>query len=717
MNRARFAQFIFVVSLASLLSLPWPRHALAAPPPPATDAQVQAEYEKIVSGDIAEANFGSARRRLTALVERCRKKSVNCSSKTSATVQTMLGVVLAQMGQREAALQSFAAAFEADSATQIPSNADVTEATKRLFAEARAEYEASHARPDDPFKVVWKKREAGLLFAEGLAAKKRGDNAVCIEKIRAALDLEENAGARVHLSDCLDGSGKLVDSAREVTTAIERATLARDEVLVAAARQRAESLVKRLGHLKFEIPTGMPDLRVTFDERNIPKERLNTTFVVDPGEHRIRAEGAIGGNVVIDTQTVNVGEGKTVLVKLSPKPRAVTQGQLECLLSAKTESEIQVCFQKQGPSLVVKAATEFSAYTDTQRVNVVTPAIYGSVYSPTAEWSANGSYLVDVVTAASADVVSTASPAFRDVRHAGSLGGSYRGFKPWSFSANGNLSIERDYTSRGVEGRVGVDTLDKQFTPSVGYGFSYDTIGRAGVPFDVFSNNLTTHAISATGTIVLSPKSLLVVGGSIQVERGDQSKPYRYIPMFNPGTNVPNHSSIEYVNAVRLPERPLEQLPLERDRFALAGRYVSRIQANATLRIEERLYADSWGTKGSTTDARYIMDLTPRLTVWTALRLHFQSGASFYERAYFATGTQNGTVLLPIVRTTDRELGPLLTPSPGVGTRIVLTGASSTVQLGLSFQGTLMFTKYFDAIYTGSRTAVYGTTGLDVEFQ
>ena len=240
MNRARVAQFIFILSL-----LLWPRLSFAAP---TQDQQISAEYDKIVAGDIAEANFGAARRKLGVLVDRCKKKAGTCTTKTSSTVQVMLGIVLAQMGQREAALQSFAAAFEADSAAQIPANADITEATKRLFAEAHAEYEASHARPDDPFKVVWKKREAGVLFAEGLAAKKKGENATCIEKIRAALELEENAGARVHLADCLDASGRLVDSAREVTTAMERASAAHDDTLVTAARQRAESLVKRLGH-------------------------------------------------------------------------------------------------------------------------------------------------------------------------------------------------------------------------------------------------------------------------------------------------------------------------------------------------------------------------------------------------------------------------------------------------------------------------------------
>jgi hypothetical protein len=135
------------------------------------------------------------------------------------------------------------------------------------------------------------------------------------------------------------------------------------------------------------------------------------------------------------------------------------------------------------------------------------------------------------------------------------------------------------------------------------------------------------------------------------------------------------------------------------------------------LRLEERLYTDSWGIKGSTSEARFLVDVSPRLLIWTGLRLHVQSAASFYARAYYAIGSPNGTVQLPIVRTTDRELGSLISPAPALGGRIALTSPESKVQMGLTFQGTLMLTKYFDSLYTGNRTAIYGTTGFDFELQ
>ena len=65
----------------------------------------------------------------------------------------------------------------------------------------------------------------------------------------------------------------------------------------------------------------------------------------------------------------------------------------------------------------------------------------------------------------------------------------------------------------------------------------------------------------------------------------------------------------EAVNQIRLNVRPLEQLPLSRQRYALAARIAHRFTAS-TFRAEERVYLDSWGLKASTTDLRYLLDLS-----------------------------------------------------------------------------------------------------------
>lgn len=698
---------------AILVTTAWSTPAVAAP---TEDAQVSAEFDKIMATDVADANFGQARRRLRLLVDRCKKKANACSPQTTAKVQIELGIVVAQMGQKDQAAAAFGAALEADPDATIAADADVTESVRKVFAEARAAYEATHARADDPYKVVWQNRTASGLYAEGMAAQKAADFPTCVTKMRGALAAEDQAGARLRLAECEEKTGKIIDSLTDARMALEQAVANKDPAVAKGASERVDALLPRLGRVTFVTPQHIANLKVFFDDRLVPPEKLASPVVVDPGSHKIHAEGTLAGTLGYYDETLEVKDGEALTVHVEPKSTAITPGQLACILAAKNESEIAQCLPKKETNLNIRATGELSGYTDSQRVQVVSPYVTARVASPTQGWSVGGSYMLDVVSAASADVVSLASRRFQDYRHAGSLFGGFK-VDRWKARGNGTYSSERDYTSRSGFASVAVDLAEGQFTPEIGYGLSVDTIGRAGVPFDVFSNSLTTNSLRLGATLIVSPRTLFVFGGSGDFERGDQSKPYRYIPMFAPGTNVPNAASVDYVNSVRLPVRPLEQLPLERDRFAVAGRMVSRIRPTVTLRIDERLYTDSWGIKGSTTDFRYIVDVGSRLRVWPTVHLHLQTAASFYERAYFASGTPDGVVKLPVVRTTDRELGPLISPTVGGGVRYSLTSPDSKFQMGLSLQGNVMYTKYLDAIYTGSKTAAFGTAGFDMEVE
>jgi hypothetical protein len=169
------------------------------------------------------------------------------------------------------------------------------------------------------------------------------------------------------------------------------------------------------------------------------------------------------------------------------------------------------------------------------------------------------------------------------------------------------------------------------------------------------------------------------------------------------------------VNRFRLPLRPLEQLPTERDRYAVGARFAHRF-SSSTIRLEERLYHDTWSINGTTTDGRFVFDLSRAFEVWPHLRVHYQTAASFYQLAYSAV-IANGQVVLPTYRTDDRELSPLVTVTGGGGTRIALSSAASKTQYGLSIQGDVMYTKFFNALFVTQRTAVYGSLSFDAEFQ
>jgi len=406
--------------------------------------------------------------------------------------------------------------------------------------------------------------------------------------------------------------------------------------------------------------------------------------------------------------TVNVPEGSKFL----------TAGQLKCLLLAKNQEEVTKCLPQKRGGLTVRAASEVSGYTDSTHVNVLSPSVNASVSSPTAGWNFGGSYLVDIVSAASPDIVSEASPPFHEIRQAGTF---TAGYKPGLYGGqvSGNVSSEPDYLSVGGGFSLTADLNDKLVTPTVGFNFSHDTIGRSSTPFSVFHHNLDTSEFEGGAAFVMSPTSVLLLSGTLQLERGDQSKPYRYVPMFDPVTaaNVRPGQSYASVNLARQSVRPLEQLPLARDRYAVGARFVHRFEG-ATLRLEERLYHDSWQQSATTTDMRFMTDVSDRLRLWPHLRFNAQNGVNFYRLAYATQiDPTTNTFVVPALRTGDRELSPMIGLTAGGGMRVLLTAPTSETQLAVSLQIDVLYSRYFDSLYITSRTAGYGTLGLEAEFE
>jgi hypothetical protein len=170
---------------------------------------------------------------------------------------------------------------------------------------------------------------------------------------------------------------------------------------------------------------------------------------------------------------------------------------------------------------------------------------------------------------------------------------------------------------------------------------------------------------------------------------------------------------VDAVNFFREPERPLEQLPTTRKRFALAGSVAHRF-SNSTLRASLRTYFDSWGTKAATADGRYMYDIIKELRVWPHLRLHAQTAADFYELAYVVGRAPDGSITIPALRTGDRELGPMLSATAGGGVRADLGERRS---FGLTLTGDVVYTRFLDHLFVKQRFGYFGALGFDAEFE
>jgi uncharacterized protein DUF3570 len=353
---------------------------------------------------------------------------------------------------------------------------------------------------------------------------------------------------------------------------------------------------------------------------------------------------------------------------------------------------------------VQRASTEIAAYSDTDHVAVFTPSVAGHVENPTAGWSVDASYLVDVVSAASVDIISTASRQWTEVRQAGEARGSY---KPGEFggSLQGSFSSEPDYLSYAAGGAVTRDFDDRNLSLLLGYGFTHDTVGRAGTPFSVYSHSFVRHAMTAGMTLLLDRRSVLALGADVEIERGDASKPYRYIPLFAPGVaaSVPAGATLQRVTSLRSPGSVLERLPLARDRFGLTARFAHRFPCRlscATVRLEGRVYGDSWNLMAFSGDGRVLFDLGPRWSVGPHLRYYLQSAASFWKLAYVSTAQD-----VPALRSGDRELSRLMNLTGGGSANWAIGPRGRVDAWVLGAHADVTYTAFLDDLYITRRVA------------
>lgn len=370
-----------------------------------------------------------------------------------------------------------------------------------------------------------------------------------------------------------------------------------------------------------------------------------------------------------------------------------------------------------GSPVTTRASTEISGYSDTDSVHVLSPTVSGSVADPVEGWSVSGRYLVDAVSAASVDIVSTASKHWFEVRHVGSLAAEAKAGAV-GIGAAGSVSREPDYLSLSGGGTMSIELMDKNLTPFLTVSYGHDDVGRTGLPHE-FWHTLQKVSAQVGATFVVDRATIASVSADGIFERGYLAKPYRYVPVFAPGVGatVPAGASVDFVNQKLnqpgpvMGERSIETLPDARDRYAVSGRLAHRFDGS-TIRLDERLYRDSWGAMATTSDGRYMVDLGERWLLAPHVRFHVQSGISFWQRAY-EMPPPNAT---PVYRTGDRELGPLYTATGGGSLRARLNSDGRSTWF-LTFQVEGMFTRFLDALYVTQRRALFSNLMLEATFE
>lgn len=727
----------WLLLLSLLAALLLPREAAAQ----SNDEPAKALVDRAMKVDLAQKGVSGKSLALLQLAKKICAK--DCSVDVRAQIAVGFGTVHAYQGKTDEAVASFkeALALKPDVTLVKGRDAkpvvDAFEKAKKGDAPKEPEKPAPAPAPApepaepvvvDTRKTVeecegqgaapqgWKSYKAFCYFSEAVAAEAGQEWVPCADYASRSFDEDGRSTTRYLGAQCNERGGRWTAALKDYQEVVSQATAEGKKATAAEAGTRAKLLRERIPRLILQPPAGVENLKVQIDGKELSEGQIGGEVWVDPGQREVTAQGTLAGAKLEFRQLVTVQARQTKTVEITQGTGGAIQDQavMKCMLEAKTKDEIAACLKRgeESAALNLLVALEISAYHDTDAVDVLTPGVVASLESPTGGWGVGGSFLIDVVTAASADIVATASPRWTEVRYVPAINGHAK-FGDTDIRLNGSASVEPDYLALGAGLGFSTDLAEKMITPALSYDFGYDISGRAGTPFSVYGKKIHRHGITGSVTFVLDKASIFVPTLTSVFEFGDTSKPYRYLPLFDPNTEVLVGETIDSVNAKRLPGRVAEQLPTNRQRYAAAGLYARRF-STVTFRLEERLYLDSWGVMASTTDFLLPNDFTESFRLWPHLRFHAQSGAKFYQLAYTATEAADGRLDVPKLRTGDRELGPMLTGTAGLGSRIEF-GENNSMALQLTADA--MYTRFLDHLFVRGRFGVFGAATVEALFE
>ena len=348
-------------------------------------------------------------------------------------------------------------------------------------------------------------------------------------------------------------------------------------------------------------------------------------------------------------------------------------------------------------------------YSDTDNVLVVSPQVAARRALDDSGGEASARVVVDVISAASVDVVSQATNGFTEVRREVDLAASHR-IASLLPGLRYRYSDEPDYRSHGFGGSLARDFADHDTTIALSYDLSLDTVGRSGTAFSDWSRDLATHSAELSWTQVLGARTVGRLAYTLVMQDGYLEKPYRYVPLFDPDTlasMAADGMTLDGDNyaSYRLPERPPEEVPDWRVRHALAVRGVRFVPGLGALQGDYRLYVDSWGMQAHTGDVTLRLPVG-RFRIDIEDRVHWQSPVDFWRRAY----TVGAAGEVPRWRTVDRDLAGYLQDTLQVRGQLDLASLEVYALAGA------MVTRFSDYLFLDWRLALIGETGLRWRF-
>ena len=245
-----------------------------------------------------------------------------------------------------------------------------------------------------------------------------------------------------------------------------------------------------------------------------------------------------------------------------------------------------------------------------------------------------GNYYVDMVSSASIDVVTTASP-YTEERKQWSLGMDYlRGNT--TMRVNYTSSEESDFDAETVSFSVSQDMFGDLTTLTLTYALGDDLVRKSGDP--TFERPLDRQIYGVGITQILTKNLISSLNIETITEEGYLNNPYRLVRYF------------DSTDALGYKFEP-ELYPNTRTSNAVGVRLRYFLPYRAAVEGEYRFFTDTWDIEGHTASLSYIHPWKD-FTFTGKFRYHDQTGAHFYRDLFPGPEATN-------FRGRDKELSPL----------------------------------------------------------
>lgn len=233
--------------------------------------------------------------------------------------------------------------------------------------------------------------------------------------------------------------------------------------------------------------------------------------------------------------------------------------------------------------------------------------------------SVYASYYADVISGASIDVVTTASP-YKETRREYGAGLDYLYRNTLMGLSFGN-SDERDYAASTFGVNIAHEIFDGLTTVNMGYVVGDDQVGKTGTDF---KRDVHRRQYKLGVSQIFTKTFLMGLDYEGTLEDGYLNSPYRAARL--QGLLVP------------------EIYPGTRDSYAIALRAVKGLigddgRLNASFRLAYRYFWDTWDITAHTLELGYQKRLNSQWTIEPHYRYYSQSAASFYSDNFQATMT------------------------------------------------------------------------------